>query len=63
MLELFARIEDEERALSVILSDGQVTLEPADGPRLWFSRTAFERLAALVSRYDAALAAAAAGHA
>lgn len=59
MLELFARIEDEERALSLILSDGQVTLEPADGPRIWFSRTAFERIAELVRRYDAAMAAAA----
>lgn len=61
MLELFARIEDEERALSVILSDGQVTLEPADGPRIWFSRNAFERLAELVRRYDAAIAAAGGG--
>ncbi len=61
MLELFARIEDEERALSVILSDDQVTLEPEDGSRVWFSRAAFDRLADLIRRYDAAFAAAGGG--
>ncbi|WP_417514048.1 hypothetical protein [Minwuia sp.] len=56
MVEVFAQIKDpDHERLSVTLSDGQITLQSADGPRLWFSRATFDQIAELVRQQDIAL--------
>ncbi len=58
VLELSAQVLDgDDRSLTVILCGDDITLEPASGARIWFSRTAFDGIADLLCRFDRARAA------